>query len=304
MNMKRVIPFLPAAAAISGAAGARAEHITWLIGLVNLAGYQAALLEMTNSPPDAAFAMDTHKWVVEGQSLDDLNLQDNHRHIEIVQIDFTNGIVRAKEKGGETLYTPRETNFMEVAAGKCLWLDHASFDDALDLYAITKDRTLLVHPEVNRLSFSKLADVRSKLETARLMETALQEKGAVTVMDGNRFAWIVPARLTHAISAGAPPPASHPLGQPSTNSVDTLPGGSINFVDTPLPDVLSVYQTLNGRKWVQNQPLPSAPAFTFHNQTPLTKNETLHAFDVLLGWHGLKVVNLDDNSYKLVPVSS
>jgi hypothetical protein len=295
--------FLLAAGIMAGPASARAEHVVNVMGLVNLADYRAALLVITDSPPEASFVMSTHKWVTEGQGFDDLYLKDKRLRIEIRQIDFTNGVVRAKENGVDTLYVPQPTNLVEAAAVKNLLLDHASFDDALDLYAGIKGRTLLVHPDVGRPPLTVSADATNRAEAVGIMKRALQQRGAVIVADGDKFEWIIPAGVTNIVSPAAMPARLPPKGQSPTNSVDTLPTGSINFINVPLPQALEVYQALTAQKWVQDKPLPSA-TITFHSQTPLTKTETLHAFDVLLDWHGLKIVNVDDKSFKLVPVAA
>ena len=170
MNLKWNIRFILAAGLMAGTTLARAEHVASVIGVVNLTNYQAALLVITDSPPDASFANTTHIWVTQGHRFDDLNLLDNRVHIEIREIDFTNGVVHAKEGGVNTLYLPQPTNLMGTAAGTGLHLNNVGFDDALDLYAATKNRTLLVHPDVKHPSVTVSADARTKAEVAGLMK--------------------------------------------------------------------------------------------------------------------------------------
>jgi len=303
MKMKRSILCFLAAGFVAWTFPARAAHVASVLGLVNLTNYQAALLVITDSPPEAAFTASTHKWVTAGQSFDDLNLKTGRLHIDIRQIDFANSIVRAAENRATQLYVPQTTNIMDVAAGNYLRLENAGFDDVLDLYAALKDRTLLVHPDLSQPALTLSAVVTNKADAASLLEKTLQQRGAVILADGNNFEWIVPAGATNLISPAAIP-ARPAKASSSSSAVDTLPPDSINFDNVDLQQVLGVYQALTAQKWVQDQPLPSSVTFTFHNQTPLAKAETLHAFDVLLAWHGLKVVNLDDKSFKLVPFAA
>jgi hypothetical protein len=304
MNRTRSIRFLLAAGILAGTGSLRAEHAASVVGLVNLTNYQAALLVITDSPPDASFATSTHIWVTEGQRFDDLSLMNGHGQIEIRQIDFTNGVVQAKDGGVDTLYLPQPTNLMGTAAGTGIHLNNVRFDDALDFYAFTKGRTLLVHPDLKGPSLTISADARTKAEAAGIMEKNLRGKGVAMVADGDRFEWMVPAEATNNVPPAALPARLSAKGPTTTNAVDALPAGSINFQNVDLPQALEVYKALTAQKWVQDKPLPFTVTLNFHNQTPLTKYETLHALDVLLAWHGLKIVSVDDKSFKLVPVAA
>jgi len=303
MKVKWIIRFLLAAGIVAGTASAQAGHFTSVIGLVNLTNYQAALLVITDSPPDAPFATSAHRWVTEGQNFDDLNPMKSGVQVEVRQIDFTNGVVRAKEGGVDTLYLPQPTNLLG-AAGTGIHLNNVSFDDALNLYAVTKGRTLLVRPDVKRPSLTVSADARTKVEAAGIMEKALRGKGVAMVADADRFEWIVPAEATNIVPPAVRAARLSARGPSPANAADTLPEGSINFEDANLPQVLGVYQALTDQKWVQNKTQPFTATISFHNQTPLTKSETLHALDVLLAWHGLKIVSADDKSFKLVTVAA
>jgi hypothetical protein len=300
MNGKWKIPILLAAGIMIGIWPARAAHVGNVDGLVNLTNYQAALLVVTDSPPDASFLATTHKWVKEGQAFDDLYPKEKRLQIEVVQIDFTNGAVRVNENRVGTFYPPQSTNL--AGAGKGIRLNHVDFDDALDLYAELDHRTLLIHPDLPQPLITLSETATNQTEAADILEKALQKQGASMIPDGDRFEWVVPAGATNALSPAAIP-ARLPAPDPSpANPTDALPAGSINFINVPLSQVLEVYQALTAKKWMQTEPLPPA-TITFHSQTQLTKAEALHAFDVLLAWHGLKIVDVDDKSFKVVPLA-
>ena len=302
MNGKEKIRILLTAGIMTCAGPALAAHVGNVFGLVNLTNYQAALLVITDSPPEASFLAATHKWVTEGQEFDDLYPTEKRLQIKIVQIDFTNGAVRVNENNVGTFYPPQSTNLVEAAASKGIRLNRADFDDALDLYAELKQRTLLIHPDLKQPLMTFYASATNRAEAVGIMEKALQKQGAALIPDGDRFEWIVPAGATNSLSPAAIPSKSPAHDQSPANPSDTLPAGSINFIDVPCSQVLEVYQVLTAKKWTQNNPLPPA-TITFHSQTPLTKAEALHAFDVLLAWRGLKIVNVDDKSFKVVPLA-
>jgi hypothetical protein len=304
MNLKPPFLFMLIAVAIAAAVPARAERITSVIGLVHLTNYQAALLAITDSPPDSAFVRGTHRWVTVGQSFDDLHLVDKQVRVNIRQIDFANASVQAGENNADTLYPLAVTNLAAIATGKNLVLNQADLNDTLDLYATLKDRTILVHPRVKSSPVTLVATARSRREASTALENALQADGAKIIADGDKFEWIVPADAANSF-APANLPARPPAKESSTNhAASTLPAGSIRFIQVGLPQFLDVYSALTDRKWTQHQPLPIGLTFAFHNQTPMTKDETLHAFDVLLAWHGLKVVKTDDKSFELAPITA
>jgi len=304
MNMKRNIQLLLAVGSVAGASAARADHLTSIAGLVNLTNYQAALLVITDSPPEAAFSSSTHKWVAEGQIFNDLQMDKNPSRVEISQIDFAHGVVRAKENGVNLLYVPQHTNSAWTDRPVGFHLDNASLDDVLDFYALATGRTMLMHPAVDRSSLTIATDAHGKLEAAGSIEKNLQQRGVTMIADGDKFEWVVPASLAAVLQPIAAPASPAATETSSTNSVDALPESSINFINVPLPQMLDVYQALTARKWVQDKPLPTIVPFNFRNQTPLTKAETLHVFTVLLGWRGLEIVNVDDKTFKLVPVGA
>jgi len=45
-------------------------------------------------------------------------------------------------------------------------------------------------------------------------------------------------------------------------------------------------------------------SFTFQTRTPLTKAEVIHAFDTLFAWHGIKAVNIDEKTFKIVRIEA
>jgi hypothetical protein len=303
MKVKPSILLLLTVGLLAGIHPARAGHAANVIGLVNLTNYQAALLVITDSPPDAPFPGSAHLWVTEDQSFGNPNILNSKMRIRVTRIDFTNRVVLVKEDDVNVIYPPKQTNGVE-AAGTELYLSDASFDDALRLYGKIKGRTILVHPNVDRANMTFSANASNTVEAVRGLEKALEQRGNAIVVDGNRFVWIVPNSLADALSPEAEPDRLPARNSPSTNTVEALPEGGINFINVPLAQLLDVYQTLAARKWAQDIPLPAAATntFLFYNQTPLNKPEILHAFDVLLEWRGMKTANVGGQTFRLIPL--
>src|SRR5262249_34186183 len=76
-------------------------------------------------------------------------------------------------------------------------------------------------------------------------------------------------------------------------------GNTFDFLDVDSEQVLEIYGDIIGRKLTG--PLLLKDPFTFRTATPLTKAEAIHAFDVMFALHGVKAVNVGDDSFKMVP---
>lgn len=79
------------------------------------------------------------------------------------------------------------------------------------------------------------------------------------------------------------------------------PGG-ISFTGADLQTVLTkFYAELVGRSVLRSPSLPNPPVF-FVNQTPLTRNEAMQAYEALFAMNGVAIVNVGDKFMKAVPL--
>ena len=83
------------------------------------------------------------------------------------------------------------------------------------------------------------------------------------------------------------------------NADELLPKGAIYMENVELPQVLAVYGELIGRKCIKENP-DFRRTISFRSQTPLSKAETIHAFDILLAWQGLKTLPVGDRDFRVV----
>jgi hypothetical protein len=127
-----------------------------------------------------------------------------------------------------------------------------------------------------------------------VLERTLQTKmKAATLLDGDKFALLVPTNLVKSVSAE--------LGD-MTNPAPTdeiLPRGAIFMRGIRLSQVLPVYGELIGRKFLRGKPLPES-LISFHAQTALSKAEVKYAFDILFRWQGLKAVFVGADSFRMI----
>jgi type II secretory pathway component GspD/PulD (secretin) len=173
--------------------------------------------------------------------------------------------------------------------------DGVALSKMFEFYSSIIGRTVLVHPAVRTMAFQVSIQARDKSEVANAFKNILREKEVASISDGEGFELIIPVSLEKQFSTFV---QLHSLPNP-----DNSPSGySYNFENANLSQVLDVYANLTGRKLTQVS-LPSG-SYNIRTQTPLTKAEAVHAFDVLLAFHELKAINAGGDSFKIVSQSS
>jgi hypothetical protein len=295
--MKRIGLYFLAACFTACCFSAQAKHMVKVIGLVNLADWKVALLEMSDSPPNDLFLAIDHVFLKEGASYDDEQIKGAHVHIEILKIDFTNGIVKAKEDGKDAVYEyKRSVKTGEIPPQTTVRLENVGMDGILDFYNQIKHRSLLIHPDIyQQTNFPVLLQVQDKAEAVGALEKALRKNGVAPIPDGENFEMIVPVRLEKAIRSNL---ENMPPQKPDTE----IPGWGLDCSRAELGQVLKLYESLVGKKMIQNEPPPNM-SFSIRTHSQLTKTAMLHAFDTLLAWQGIKAINVDEKSFKFVRIA-
>jgi len=89
-----------------------AEHRTYLRGIVNVPGFQAALLEIehtlttpSNAPP---VIISTSRLVRGPEQFEDTTVKGAHFQFEVLECNFTEQTVRTREAGEEHSYNLKE----------------------------------------------------------------------------------------------------------------------------------------------------------------------------------------------------
>jgi len=271
------------------------KHMTSVAGLVNLDDYKGVMLEFTDGFPDRPTSIKSRAVLQEGQSYDDSQVKDAPVKIEILAIDFTNGVVRARENSAEAVYRfeadRKPDGSLEPAR---LRLRTTGLMAVPDLYSILNEggRTLLIHPEARKkLPMAITANPRNKAEAIVALEKVLSGQGFAIIPDGSKLAQVVPdrlAKITH--------PRSDTL--PASKPEEELPGGMISLENVGFENVRSLYATLAGKKITQNGPI--SVTLSLRSTNPLSKAEVIYAFDILLAWQGVKIVPVDANTWQAV----
>jgi type II secretory pathway component GspD/PulD (secretin) len=88
-----------------------------------------------------------------------------------------------------------------------------------------------------------------------------------------------------------------PKGAAAALQFDT---GMLMLADADLEQVLNLYQQVSARTLIRGPNLPPVK-ISLHNQTPLTRVETLQLLDTTLAQNGITMVLAGDSSVKAVP---
>ena len=273
---------------------ALAEHQTYLRGIVNVPGLQAALLEIqhtlvkrSNAPP---IITTTSQLVHSGQQFEDKAIKGEHFQFEVLGIDFPAQTVRTREAGEEHTYSLSQGSRPPIA-GNWLQLQNAAFKDVIDLYARLAGRTVLLHPAVDRASVSLQAEwpkqVPEKAEITDVFNKYFNERGASAVLDGDKFLQLVPSRMNQAAS---PRSKDLPAGAAEI--------GAMLIENGDLGTLIGWYGSFSGRSRVGSELVMGSVPYLNVSQA-LSKPEVLYVLETLFRWNDARVVLGDGNTFSI-----
>jgi hypothetical protein len=273
---------------------ARAEHQTYLRGIVNVPGLQAALFEIQHTllkRSNAAPVITTTSWLVRArQQFEDKTIKGGHFQFEVAEIDFPRQTVKTREAGEEHTYSLSEGSRPPVA-GTWLHLQNAAFKDVIDLYSQLAGRTVLLHPAVDRASVSLDAEwpkpVPEKAQITDVFTKCFNQRGASAILDGEKFLQVVPSNMSQAAS---PRSNELPAGVPES--------GATHLENVELATVVQLYAQTSGRRCVGNEPVMGSVPYLNVGQ-PLSKLECLYILETFLRWNGARIVLGEDNTFSI-----
>ncbi len=270
------------------------KHETTVIGLINLDDFKVALLEFRDWFPDRTSSMTSREFLKQGQTYEDRMIKDANVKIEIIRINFADGLIEALENGEAAVYRfKRDDASNGGLKAASLRLNDLGFEAIFGLYAAISERTLLVHPAANKkMPVIVAANPRNKAEAIQSLESALSEKGFALIPDGNKFEQVIPNELAKNAN-----PQSAALAVSKT--ADDVASWSVDDKNIPFEMICNFYGKMSGREVLPEEFFPNV-TLTLKTTNPLTKPEMLYAVDVLLGWQGVKIVNVDEKTSKAI----
>jgi hypothetical protein len=261
---------------------ALAEHTVELRGIVNVPGDQLAFLQIDQEP-----------WVVKAGEHFKGGTRQNSFQIEALEVDVTNGLVKMRIEDQDYTNTLPLPNRPE-AARSWIHLENADFESAIGLLGHLSERTILLHPNVKPRPISCdgawTESSPSETELTACFSKPIGEKAAALLEDGDCFLQIVPAAMAQTTVLGA-----KDLKAPA----EIIQSGEINFRGVDNMEAINIYGHLLGRQFKGNEngygTLGTFPYFV--TTCPLSKAQTVYAFETLLRWSGVKIVLNDDNTF-------
>lgn len=199
----------------------------------------------------------------------------------------------------EVIFPPRFINF-----------NGANLGMLLPKFAELVGRNVLRSPAVE---YALHAPVHFSNQTALTQSEAIQAfqaifatNGVALIEDGDKFLQVVRAKDAAGHGQGFAHPSLAKSSGDAPASADALlfPPRNIIYNGAELSMVLQKFSELIGRKPLRSPKVESmlkAPVF-FVNQTPLTKSEAIHAYDMIFALNGVGFIEEGEAYLKVVPV--
>lgn len=261
---------------------------TALTGIISVPGYKAALLYISEN---SGTGLQTHE----------VSLKEGDRvlAVELNQVNASNGVAKLTVNGTNIDLKLAAPAAKQTSQG--LRLDETKLDLVLKLYAELADRTVL-RGTLPKVFISLNVALTNRWEAAAAITNALKKKGIITVLDGEKFAIVVPeSQVSRVVPRSAeikvvakPPPANEKLPP------NVLPAGSIDFPEIPLSILLPLYSELVNAKDVEwdDELRSSRTVISLKSENPLSKEEAVYALDTVLALEGVKIIRAPDNKIK------
>lgn len=193
----------------------------------------------------------------------------------------------------------------EKGPGGFLAFDDVDLDTVLRTYAECSHRTIL-RSVLLESKYTVRGSIKDGATVASVLTNALDQHGIATILDGEKFAIMVPKTVRSLVKPHAAEIKMPDVSSPEKRQKETIPGGTIDITRMDIKTVIfAIYSPLAGAKgvdWPGSQPLPPLMV-SLKTETSLTKPEIIYAFDTIFALNGLKVVPSTNGLIKVVASS-
>ena len=286
-------------------AQAEREYSVDLRGIVELPEWKGALvavhhrsLDRPNAPPFIA------KRILRlGEIFDDRSVRASYLQLELVQVEAQTGNARVRVNGAELTFAMQSLPQIapsQIDAPLALLFTAPGWTEPLEFFGELAERTVLCHPSIKPVAFSLAARARDSVEAAAILEQEFRARGIALAREGEGFILAVPTNLVKTVTSQLTALSSNPWSY--KNPDELLPKGAIYMENVELTQALAIYGELIGRKFLKGNQ-GSGQTISFRSQTPLSKADTIHAFDILLGWQGLKTLPVGERDFRLITLA-
>jgi hypothetical protein len=161
------------------------------------------------------------------------------------------------------------------------------------IYQQLSGRSALVFPGLRDVKIDCKSMTVDEATALRELTAVLEKKEIVVVPDGDKFFQLLPQSQVPGVKTRAVDPARIPEVSADSNSTqETIPPGMIDFRGIHMKALLNLMSDLQQTRFDLSAPLPNydqAPIF-FRSESPFSKEEAIHALEVMIEWRGLKTV--------------
>jgi hypothetical protein len=167
----------------------------------------------------------------------------------------------------------------------------AELNQVLDIYSSLANRTLLPHNPLPYFTVAFRAQTSlTKVEAIYALHAVLALNDVTPAPAGDKFLIVSPTAQTNNVAVLL----ARKLPEHAVSGKIPLPAGMVDFRQAQLPQFIEVYQGLIGRPVEISTGIPHI-RLTLKSQTQLSENEALQAMDLLLGLHGLEIIQQGEN---------
>lgn len=278
------------------------EYSVELRGVVELPEWKGALVAVHHRSLDRSNAvMVVVKRLLRlGETMDDRLVRGNYVKLELLQVEAQTGDARVRLNGTELTLTMEDLPPLPQPQSDpplTLLFTAPGFTEPLELYGELIQRTVLCHPVIKPATFSFAGQARDNAEAAAVLEQEFRNRGIVIAPEGEHLALAIPSNIVKTITAQLT--ALHSNVWFYKNDNEVLPKGAIYLENADLAQVLAIYGELIGRKLIKDN-TGFGHTVSLRSHTALSKAETIHAFDILLAWQGLKAVPVGERDFRVV----
>ncbi len=179
------------------------------------------------------------------------------------------------------------------------FLAGAGMLDAVDVYASLTGKTVLMPSLLPFFPDAVLSDLPTdKTNAVTRLETEFSKQGIAVIQDGPHFVILLPEKERAFLTKGL---SLRGAELAVAKSGETLPAGTIRFINCDVTQVLPIYASISHRTILRSITLHSAPV-CLKTACPLSREEAIYAFATVFALNGVAVVQDGQKFVQAVPM--
>jgi hypothetical protein len=163
-----------------------------------------------------------------------------------------------------------------------------ALQDSLTVYATLTGKTILQPSQLPTLKNSKFSQFpTNKADAMIFIENEFGQVGYELIPAGEKFVQVISAQVRTNVLFAAQLSRFQP---PALNTNSSGAGGTIDFKNVPISEVLRFYSILRHCQIVEPEPLPNVH-ITLRTQQALSREEVIYALNITMILNGIAPVD-------------